>query len=218
MSTTFAIGDIHGRLDLLLKAFEFIRTFPCIQKKIVTLGDYIDRGPDSALVVYNLRNFEDPLVDSLVCLKGNHEDLMLNDPACWMYNGGTQTIESYNEFPRQQMNDDMAWMETLPTIHEDKHRIFVHAAYFTEEECAKHGEDVDHMRMWYRYGPNEDPKPENGKFIVHGHTPQRAPVVLNNRANIDIGSCYYGQIAVAVFDDDIPGKPRHVEVIDGRFN
>lgn len=215
MSITFAIGDIHGRLDLLLKAFEYIRTYPSISKKIVMLGDYIDRGPDSALVVYNIRNYDKY---PIISLKGNHEDLMLNDVNSWTYNGGFQTIESYNEFPRQQMLDDMTWMETLPTIHEDEHRIFVHAAYFTEEECAKHGEDVDHMRMWYRYGPNEDPKHQNGKFIVHGHTPQRAPVVLNNRANIDVGSCYYGQIAVAVFDDDIPGKPRHVEVIDGRFN
>ena len=75
---TYAIGDIHGRLDLLTALLAQIEQHRAGRDRtIVFLGDYIDRGPDSAGVVATVRKLQAREPDAIVCLKGNHEDLML---------------------------------------------------------------------------------------------------------------------------------------------
>ena len=75
---TYAIGDIHGRFDLLTTLLAQIEHHCAGRgRKIVFLGDYIDRGPDSAGVVATVRKLQAREPDAIVCLKGNHEDLML---------------------------------------------------------------------------------------------------------------------------------------------
>ena len=74
-SLTYAIGDIHGRLDLLTTLLAQIEQHRAGRDRtIVFLGDYIDRGPDSAGVVATVRKLQAREPDAVVCLKGNHED------------------------------------------------------------------------------------------------------------------------------------------------
>lgn len=222
MSYTYAIGDVHGMYNLMVKALDFIHDDKVDgDKTIVMLGDYVDRGPDSALCIHELRLIEKS--DNVICLKGNHEDMMCNntisDIGIWLMNGGKQTLESYDQLPNSDIEDDRKWMRSLPTVYVDKHRAFVHAAYF-DDDTVNTWEDVDHMRMWYRYNKTEDEKVtlEDGtwRYVVHGHTPQRGyPFVGINRLNLDVGSCWDNTLAVAKFNDDVPGGAEHIEMIYG---
>jgi serine/threonine protein phosphatase 1 len=75
---TYAIGDIHGCADLLDRLLERIESHAGDRaKKLVFLGDYIDRGPDSARVVETLRRLQWRAPDDVVCLMGNHEEMLL---------------------------------------------------------------------------------------------------------------------------------------------
>ena len=112
MSRYYAIGDVHGRFDLLSRALDEIGDLEAQGATLVTLGDYVDRGPESREVVDALmRRSSDPRV---VCLRGNHEEMMVNglaDPDAelhWLVNGGAATLASYggNVPP-----DHLAWLQ-----------------------------------------------------------------------------------------------------------
>src|SRR4051812_2496814 len=103
MSVTYAVPDIHGRLDVLEAAIESIREHAKGERStVVTLGDYVDRGPNSRAVIdrligWDVRNL------TLVSLKGNHEAMMwetcnnLAELSWWIKNGGDQTLLSYGQ-------------------------------------------------------------------------------------------------------------------------
>ena len=77
MSLTYAIADLHGRFDLLTAAFDAIVKHAAERSfKIITLGDYVDRGPQSRQIIDHLMAAQEMEV-SLICLKGNHEDMMV---------------------------------------------------------------------------------------------------------------------------------------------
>src|SRR5215210_552236 len=99
---TYAIGDIHGRLDLLTILLAQIEQHRAGRDRtIVFLGDYIDRGPDSAGVIATVRRLQAREPDAIVCLKGNHEDLMLkayrdeSKVDLWVMNGSYETMISF---------------------------------------------------------------------------------------------------------------------------
>ena len=100
----YAIGDVHGRCDLLRKILKQIKQDlkerPCQKSKLVMLGDYIDRGPQSKQVLELLS--KSPLSGhEVICLRGNHEDMLLNflnktgKADTWLKNGGCETLKSY---------------------------------------------------------------------------------------------------------------------------
>lgn len=187
--TTYAIGDVHGRLDLLNEALDFIDYNRRGERaRVVTLGDYIDRGPHSAMVVRRLRNFSGtPMARSgveLICLKGNHEDMMHRVVAradtgltdVWFGNGGRQTMESYADDDDSvvTMLKDVEWMGELPTCFDDGDRHFVHAGVRLEVRSLDRVSDED--RLWIREDFLDNPRirPVDrhlGRVIVHGHTP-----------------------------------------------
>ncbi len=149
----YAIADIHGRLDLLEKAHEAILgdANPWEDYKIVTLGDYIDRGPKSAQVL-------DFLIDSDIhCLKGNHEDMMslvVSSPApmmvnWWYGNGGDTTVASYGGWEGIK-REHIRWIDELPLYLETEKQVFVHAGIPTNAaplaEQNKEKDDVDALR------------------------------------------------------------------------
>lgn len=210
-SRTYAIGDVHGRLDLLTRAFEEIDAAERGgTAKVVMLGDYVDRGPDSCGVVAFLMSYSGP--HRLVCLKGNHEDLMVGAARgdasslnCWMGNGGFQTLSSYGEAVDQAHID---WLEALPVLHTDRHRIYVHAGLMPGFEPEQ---QEDEWCLWIR-----DRFLDAGdlwdKHVVHGHThthrgkPDRSrPEMLSHRTNLDTCAYYTGILSVGVFDDDTRG-------------
>src|SRR5215212_10491917 len=132
---TFALGDVHGcftKLDNLMhRCAEYAGRRP---HQFVMLGDYIDRGPDSRSVVSHLRRLCEQRPDSIVCLKGNHEDMLLSaieDPSdfpLWIDNGGDAMLKSYGVKTVTDLPaDDIEWIRSLPLYHDDGLRFFVHA-------------------------------------------------------------------------------------------
>ncbi|MCZ0962852.1 metallophosphoesterase [Paracoccus benzoatiresistens] len=212
MSRTYVFPDLHGRFDLLCDGLFAVRSAGRADK-IIFLGDYIDRGPQSAQVVQRIRNgVENGL--PWVALKGNHEDFMaaaLIDQdqmmaGSWLMNGGAETIDSYGD---EDMMSDAAWMKALPTFHQDKHRVYVHAFAPEEYDLA---EAPDRTVLWTRYPKGADVG-YRGKHVVHGHTPQRhGPERYIHRTNLDCGAVFFGRLCIGVFDDAIAGGP--VDIIE----
>jgi serine/threonine protein phosphatase 1 len=204
---TFAIGDVHGCFDklddLMRRCTEYagMRSF-----RFVMLGDYIDRGPDSRLVVDRLRNLCEQRPNAIVCLMGNHEDLFLaalENPAevgIWMDNGGDTTLESYDvNAPAGLPDRHIEWIRNLPLCLDDGLRFFVHAGI----DPAVPLDQQDRATMlWTRKRYSETTNP--GRLIVHGHTPllSKQPEQHPHRLNLDTGAVYGGPLSAAVFTAD----------------
>ena len=139
MRRTYVIGDIHGCYrefkQLLDLCSDDAEGKPA---QLILLGDYVDRGPNSFGVVQLIRHRlagEYPVFKSIINLKGNHEDMMvqavlggeLRVKQNWVSsnNGGDVTVESYPK--REALLDDAKWLAALPTSCEDKLRYYVHA-------------------------------------------------------------------------------------------
>jgi serine/threonine protein phosphatase 1 len=208
MSATFVIADIHGRSDLLRQALNDIQSHHS-SGKVVFLGDYIDRGPDSKGVL-DVLIAGPPEGWEWVCLKGNHEDMcskamIFNDQQnmnVWLGNGGFDMMGSYpGKIPHPH---HLAWMHGLPVLHQDKYRVYVHA--YVDEYLFLDKQNL-HVCMWSRFVKGID-SGYLGRYVVHGHTPNlRGPEVYTKRCNLDTGAVYSGRLVVAVFDDDVPGPP-----------
>jgi serine/threonine protein phosphatase 1 len=207
---TFAIGDIHGELDLLEQALAAIeKRAGRLPYRVITLGDYIDRGPDSAGVIRLLRQRE--AAGGFVCLKGNHEALMLD--ACdtgvtkrWIINGGDRTLVSYDGVVSQ---DDLDWLRRLPFVFADRHRIFVHAGLKPATALQDQEEETC---LWIRDLFLKAPAEALPDHVVHGHTEAwsgkpnpEEPERLPHRTNLDTGAYYTGRLTIGVFETFRPG-------------
>ncbi len=217
MRKTFVIGDLHGRFDLLEKALFLIEQEQPDGGKVVFLGDYIDRGPQSRLVVERI--IDGPPEGWIwVALKGNHEDMMVQchrgaDLGLWLGNGGMETLASYGgEIP----DSHLAWADKLPMIHSDNHRVYVHAGV---DPSLPLDAQVAETLLWRRYQPKADIY-YPGMHIVHGHTPHRqGPELYSGRTNLDVGAVFYGRLVVGVFEDDTAGGPvSFIDVKDDMFS
>jgi len=206
---TYAIGDIHGRHDLLLAALDAIEEHGGGRggAPIVFLGDYIDRGPQSREVVETLMRGPRRPDDTFICLIGNHEAMFLdglrdeNARWNWLVNGGTATLASYGG---PVSIEHLRWFATLPVSHEDEHRFFVHAG-------ARPGRPLSEQSrqdlIWIRE-PFLSADHDFGKHVVHGHTPVAdGPELRPYRSNLDVGAVWTGRLCVAVFDAEVPGRP-----------
>jgi serine/threonine protein phosphatase 1 len=207
-SLTYAIGDIHGCFGQLRALLDLIEEHRGGRpRRLVFLGDYIDRGPDTAAVVACLRRLQSHEPDDVVCLAGNHEDMLLqarHDRESfwhWIQNGGRAVLESYDVNHIDALPDeDVAWLASLPTLHQDRQRYFVHAGL----RPGKPIEPEDRMaRLWIRDRFLRGDY-DFGKHVVHGHTPQASgvPEVRRYRTNLDT-ACVYGRALTAgVFTDE----------------
>jgi serine/threonine protein phosphatase 1 len=204
---TFAIGDVHGcfaKLDNLMhRCAEYAGSRP---HRFVLLGDYIDRGPESRHVIKKLRRLTEQRSDEVICLKGNHEDMLLSavenmsNVLTWIHNGGDATLASYGvETPAELPADDIAWIRDLPLFHDDGLRFFVHAGI---DPTVPLDQQDDATMLWTRerYPDTLDP----GRLIVHGHTPLSSnyPEQRPYRLNLDTGAVYGGPLSAAVFTAD----------------
>ncbi|GJD66283.1 metallophosphoesterase family protein [Methylobacterium frigidaeris] len=209
MSRTYAIADLHGRYDLLCAALDAIKRHG--GGKIVTLGDYVDRGAESAAIVHLLRLMQQKDPDQVVCLAGNHEDMMVRAGKDWesfwrwVMNGGRETLASYginhiDDVPAE----DRAWLAALPTLHQDAHRIYVHAGLRPDKPIEP---ERRKDRLWIRDAFLEL-EHDFGKHVVHGHTPvQDGPDRRRFRTNLDTRAWRSGRLVIGVFDDGIAGGP-----------
>ena len=204
-SLTYAVGDIHGCADLLDALLDDIDTHAAGRaRKLVFLGDYIDRGPDSARVIETLRKLQWREEGAMVCLMGNHEAMLLpalttpGADALWLRNGGAETLASFGVDEAAAIPGDVLdWIEALPTVHDDPLRWYVHAGFRPEVEAP----DPDpESRLWIRE-PFLSEEYDFGRHVVHGHTPQTKgrPDVWRYRTNLDTGAVYGGALTAGVF-------------------
>ncbi|MBZ9873099.1 serine/threonine protein phosphatase [Mesorhizobium sp. BR1-1-9] len=207
MSRTYVISDLHGRSDVLEAALERIEASPS-GGKVVFTGDYVDRGPWSKEVVDRLMAGPTKPGWEWICLKGNHEDMMVGairgeyEQGWWIGNGGSHTLSSYPDFEVPQ--EHVEWMDKLPVCYSDGQRIFVHAGV---DETLSLAQQTERDLVWSRVPKQRDYHHPEG-YVVHGHTPfEDGPIVLQGRANMDTGAVWTGRLAIAVFDDDVSGAP-----------
>lgn len=229
----YAVGDVHGRLDLLEEmeaaiAADIAVTRP-VRPVICYLGDYIDRGPASAQVIGRLAA---PFGDGVtrVFLMGNHEDRMLGflaapaaDGPAWLQYGGREALESYGlSVPALPVNADWprlrdALAAALPPAHLDFLRalrlafvwrgyLFVHAGLDPARPVSAQD---PHDLMWIRE-PFLSTDRDWGLRVVHGHVIVDAPVFRANRIGIDTGAYHSGRLTCLVVSD---GETRLIQTI-----
>jgi serine/threonine protein phosphatase 1 len=217
----YAIGDIHGRLDLLERAIAAIRSDVRdhgAAALTVTVGDYIDRGPQSRGVLDRL--IENPFPTSYVALKGNHEamfETFLADPesgSVWASQGGQETLQSYGvRLGPLRRNADFAKAArdlhaALPASHSDFLRSlktsFTRGCYFFCHAGVRPGVPLDRQSeedlLWIRDAFLTS-REDFGKIVVHGHTPVAEPEVRANRIGIDTGAFASGRLTCVVLDE-----------------
>lgn len=218
----YAVGDIHGRIELLNKMLMQIdadlQARPVANSIQVFLGDYIDRGPGSRNVVDRL--IERSRTHQTVCLRGNHEifltEFLSNAEVLpyWVKNGGLETLLSYgllppNEpTPTQQTAFANEFGEILPSEHvkflSELKPYFTCGEFFFVHAGLRPNVSLDQQRdedlFWIKQEFLEF-KGSFGKMVVHGHTPVMQPDVRSNRINIDTGAFATGRLTCLVLEN-----------------
>jgi serine/threonine protein phosphatase 1 len=208
----YAIGDIHGRADLLTQLLDLIskdvEASQNEQNTLVFLGDYVDRGPESRRVMETLLQLKATGGGRVLALKGNHEAAFLGflaDPttgAGWAEHGGRETLLSYGVALPQRRTDAEGWARArddfaaaVPTDHLNFLRalelwetrgdyLFVHAG--VRPGVALQDQEERDL-LWIREEFLQSDRAMD-KVVVHGHTPVEQPAVARGRIGIDTGA------------------------------
>lgn len=217
----YAIGDIHGRFDLLERMVTEIKgdldkSRPARTIEIF-LGDYVDRGPKSREVMEWLTKIP-PLADERICLLGNHEEWLLkalddhSHMPDWLFNGGGETLKSYGV--KAQGAGEMMLIELQKAFREalpSEHHVFISALprmvdlelYLFVHAGVRPGIPLDQQNpedlVWIRE-PFLRSEADFGRVVVHGHTPTVRPDVRRNRINIDTGAVFTGRLTCLVLE------------------
>jgi len=225
----FAIGDVHGEAYKLRQLHAAILdriAFEGRAAKIIHLGDYVDRGPDSraaveAVMALEKRFDRDPVVE-IVSLMGNHEQMMLDaydaqdvDVAgSWWSQGGSETADSYADgretvganWRETVPKEHISWMRRLPGMLHDQERrlVFVHAGI----EPAQFPDEDQRTYLWTRserfflqwqWPDREELK---GLMVIHGHTPKSFdPEIYPHRINVDTGAVFGGPLTAVMLKE-----------------
>lgn len=223
-TVVYAIGDVHGYLDLLRGVEAHIREDMAARtagrRVVVYLGDYVDRGPASCGVIEHL--LRSPLSDcEPVHLSGNHEQWLLrflDDPSvgpAWLRNGGRETLASYGvSVPYQVDAEGMAavqraftqalpashrkFLEDMPLCHQEGDYFFAHAGVRPGVPLDEQSpQDLVWIREEFLYSTADF-----GAVVVHGHTPTHTPEEHPNRVGIDTGAFMSGILTGLVLDGE----------------
>ncbi len=219
----YAIGDIHGRADLLDDMMQRITgdsnaALPVRETILVFLGDYVDRGPDSAGVLDRLIALRRNDRFTTHLLKGNHEAMFLDflaDQSAffrWAANGGVTTLESYDidvaavpEESPERLRDvalanipaaHMGLLRSLETSLVIGDYLFVHAGV---RPGVRLDAQLERDLIWIRE-PFLDFEGDLGKVVVHGHTPVPEPDIRGNRIDIDTLAWRSGTLTALVLE------------------
>ena len=224
-TVVYAVGDIHGRAELLDRLLDKIRVDaaarPEQRKVLIYQGDYIDRGLESRQVIDHLIAQGDDDFER-VFLRGNHEDAMLRFletteiGTSWKGFDGDATLYSYgvdvfgappdgldrmdhirNQLRDKVASDHIAFLEGLELSHEEGDYFFVHASVRPGIRLDK--QDTNDM-MWIR-DEFLNSRQDFGKVVVHGYSIRPQPVVQSNRIEIDTGAFASGALTALVLWD-----------------
>ena len=228
MMRTYAIGDIHGHLDLLCDAHDRIardrRTTGDAAAPVVHVGDLVDRGPQSRGVIAYLHEGQ-AAGQPWIVLKGNHDRMFggfLDDPGWhdpglradlgWLNPklGGGTTLQSYGVRAASDRPVGPVHAEAVAAVPQD-HRAFlgglpvwhrrgevVYVHAGIRPGVAMTAQAEDDL-VWIRKGFLEDTR-DHGFLVVHGHTALDAPQHYGNRVNIDSGAAYGGPLTAVVLE------------------
>ena len=193
MPRTIAIGDIHGCLDALNALLDAIQ--PTRDDTIITVGDYVDRGPDSNGVLERLLQLEQ--TTNLIPLMGNHEEMLIAvlerqiEPYSWLNHGGVETMDSYG------FSGDLAcvpkshrdFLKRMGDFYENETHFIVHANYDPALPLAEQPSD---LLRWVKIS-NVLPGPHiSGKRAVVGHTHDRQGEIFEVPHLVCIDTYCYG--------------------------
>lgn len=221
----YAIGDIHGRADLLAAMHELVledaaQLTPGTDRIVVYMGDYVDRGLESRQVIDLL--IREPLPNfQIVHLLGNHDSWLLSflvDPqigSSWLRYGGDVTLHSYGvrlglpaDDPGYYGKLQAALRARLPRQHveflRDLELTFEIGDYLFVHAGVRPGVALEHQAaedlLWIRE-PFLSSNRDFGRVVVHGHTVESEPIVRSNRIGIDTGACWTGRLTCLVLEE-----------------
>lgn len=219
----YAVGDTHGRADVLVDLLATIATDAGGRRyELIFLGDYVDRGPDSRGVIDRILALADDPGLSVAALKGNHEEAMLDFLAdatlgpVWAQYGGGATLQSYGVRPPANRMDDADWERArvefagaLPASHraflaglrlhaQRGDYLFVHAGIRPGVALA---EQTPRDLMWIRREFIDHGK-RLEHVVVHGHTPEPRPFEGVHRIGVDTGAYYSGRLTAVRLEGD----------------
>ena len=205
----YVVGDVHGRADLLAPLFERLLAQP---DQIVCVGDYIDRGPDSAKVLRLLQ--EASLLGNVTCLRGNHEEMLLRfikhprkNGRYWLRYGGAATLASYGiagitltsepaEFVHARdalmsaMGDTIAWLNAVPYWWRSGNVAVAHAGADRTQPLA---DQLDRAFAWGHPEFANQPRTD-GMWVIRGHAVVADPHIENGRVHLDTGAYKTGTL------------------------
>ncbi|MGA9866468.1 MAG: metallophosphoesterase [Acetobacteraceae bacterium] len=212
----YAIGDIHGCLAQLTALHAMIEADlaarPVAAPLLVHIGDYVDRGPDTAGVIERLRHGPPVTGVPTVNLKGNHEQTMIEALAGeraagtdWLFHGGKPAMESYGldpDGPRTAWraavpHAHVAFLHQLTLMHREGGYVFAHAGIRPGIKLEEQTQD-DLLRIRQPFLFTDQ---DLGVVVVHGHTPTKAPIIRSNRIGIDTGAVFGGALTCLVLED-----------------
>jgi serine/threonine protein phosphatase 1 len=229
----YAVGDVHGRLDLLQALLGRIEADAAGRPRLLVFsGDYTDRGPDSAGVLDRLVRLRREFGDGVCLLKGNHELALLrflDEPTCgglWLDRfGGAATLTSYGVTPPDATAPPEAMaaardalLDAMPASHLSLLQgldlmavlgdyAFVHAGVAPDAPLA---EQTEEDLLWASRGFLTAERFE--KIVVHGHTwAADRPELLDHRIGVDTGAYETGVLTAVAIQD---GRRRVLQALD----
>ncbi|MDX2483181.1 MAG: metallophosphoesterase family protein [Pseudodonghicola sp.] len=218
------VGDVHGRIDLLDSLFDLVDTEAAQHGGIdtlVLLGDYIDRGEASAEVLYRLFGLCRGWPDRVVCLKGNHEQMLLDfldDPEragrAWLRIGGLQTLASFGvgqvsetssaqaltvarDRLKQKLPGDIEnWLRALPLTFQSGNLCAVHAAL----DPSLAVQDQPEKKLLWGCRQFRQVMRSDGIWVIHGHTIVDEPEARGCVISVDTGAFATNRLSAAIID------------------
>lgn len=224
----FAVGDVHGRDDLVLRLVPRMEAAADRAEAIVFVGDYIDRGERSVRTLQLLHEITQAMPNVVRCLTGNHEQMLLeflDEPdrfgPAWMRHGGMQTLASVGLRPlgdtasaaawarlRNDLRDALgrdleAWLRALPIHWQSGNVVVSHAG-----ANPRLGIDLQRPRDFIWGHPDfAEQVRDDGIWIVHGHTIVEQPTIADGKICVDTGAYATGRLSAAFV---APGTVRFV--------
>ena len=222
----YAVGDIHGRYDLLnqllLRIKDDVKQRPVGRSKIVFLGDYIDRGPDPCATLSKVMRLVSSNWPNVIALLGNHEEMLLQVCAgreqflsMWLKFGGLTTLTSFGldheqllalgaEVAGKRVREALGpgvldWLETLPLYHQSGKYFFCHAGI---RPGIPLGLQSKRDLLWIRDDFLNGDLSGYTHTIVHGHSEQMEATIGEHRIGVDTAAYKTGKLCAVALDGE----------------